>query len=100
MAKRIITTILQNYCGRYLDGITSDNIEASVWSGEVSLKNLAFKPGALDFLGLPLPVIIRKGHVGSLEAVVPYTALSSQSTTITIQDVFVTVVPRPHAHPH
>ena len=98
MAKRIITTILQNYCGRYLDGISSDNIEASVWSGEVSLKNLKIKPQALDFLELPVPVKIRKGHIGTLDAVVPYTALSSQSTTITINDVFLTVVPRAHAN--
>ena len=33
-----------------------------------------------------------------LDAVVPYTALSSQSTTITINDVFLTVVPRAHAN--
>ena len=91
MAKRIITTILQNYCGRYIDGISPDNIEASVWSGEVSLKNLRIKPKALDFLELPIPVVIRKGHIGTLDAVVPYTSLSSQSTTITIHDVFLTV---------
>eukprot|EP00945_MAST-04E_sp_MAST-4E-sp1_P008720 g8720.t1 len=67
MASRIITTVLQNYCGRYLDGISEENIEASVWSGEVSLKNLSFKPNALDFLDLPVPVTVRKGFIGSLD---------------------------------
>ena len=67
MASRIITTVLQNYCGRYLDGISEENNEASVWSGEVSLKNLSFKPNALDFLDLPVPVTVRKGFIGSLD---------------------------------
>ena len=43
-------------------------------------------------------MVIRKGHIGTLDAVVPYTSLSSQSTTITIHDVFLTVVPRAHAN--
>ena len=64
----------------------------------MSLKNLRVKPKALDFLELPIPVVIRKGHIGTLDAVVPYTSLSSQSTTITIHDVFLTVVPRAHAN--
>ena len=97
MAKRIITTILQNYCGVYIDGISPDNIEASVWSGEVSLKNLRIKPKALDFGTTYSRGDSQRAH-RDFRCCCSYTSLSSQSTTITIHDVFLTVVPRAHAN--
>ena len=69
MAKRIITTILQNYCGRYIDGISPDNI-ASVWSGEVSLKNYELSRRRWTFRTTN-PRGDSQRDIGTLDAVVP-----------------------------
>ena len=44
MAKQILLRVLQNYLGKWLDGITSENLKYGVWSGTMHLQDLRIKP--------------------------------------------------------
>ena len=91
MAKAILLRVLESYLGRYISGITADNLKMGVWSGKVELQNLELRPSALA--DLKLPVKVRHGTIGKLTAVVPWRHLGSKPVQITMDEVFVLAVP-------
>lgn len=44
MAKHILLRVLQNYLGKWIDGITSENLKYGVWRGTMHLRDLQIKP--------------------------------------------------------
>jgi hypothetical protein len=48
--------ILSRYLGDYVEGLDSQNLEISLLSGSVELKNLKLKASALEKLDLPVTV--------------------------------------------
>lgn len=63
----------------YVEGITADQLQLSLFAGEVTLKDLKFKPDALDKLGLPF--VAKHGHIHSLRVEVATTRAHSTCTT-------------------
>ena len=57
-----------------------------MWKGDVVLRNLKLKPGALDHFRLPIKV--KAGLVGSLTLKVPWTKLGKEPVVVTIDRVF------------
>lgn len=89
MLKGFVLKLLLKFLGDYVEGITSEALQVSVWEGEVKLQNLRLKREALDKLGVPF--ILRKGTIGELRVVVPWTALGSEPVQLSIRDVFLLV---------
>ncbi len=52
----LATKILSSYLGDYVEGLDSKNLEFSLASGSVELKNLKLKASALEKLELPITV--------------------------------------------
>lgn len=48
--------ILSRYLGDYVEGLDSKNLEISLLSGSVELKNLKLKTSSLEKLELPITV--------------------------------------------
>lgn len=52
----LATKILSRYLGDYVEGLDSKNLEISLLSGSVELKNLKLKASTLEKLDLPITV--------------------------------------------
>lgn len=44
IVKHYVVKTLTSVCGEYVEGITSDNLDVSLLSGEVTLRDLTVKP--------------------------------------------------------
>ena len=94
MIGRVVASVLRSLVGDYVEGIHTENLKMGLRKGDVTLTNLNIKPTALEALQLPL--IISKGTVGVLHAKVPWTHLTSKPVILTLEDVFISVVPETH----
>jgi hypothetical protein len=61
IVKHYVIKTLTHVCGEYVEGITSDNLDVSLLSGEVTLRDLTVKP-AVRHAGLRVP---QTGHAVS-----------------------------------
>ncbi|GBG32469.1 Vacuolar protein sorting-associated protein 13C [Hondaea fermentalgiana] len=86
MAKRILLGVLQDYFGRYIDGINEENLKLAVWAGEIDLEGLELKKEVLDSLRLPLT--IHCGHISKFKVLVPWSKLGSQPVEVHIDGVY------------
>lgn len=57
----LATKILSRYLGDYVEGLDSKNLEISLLSGSVELRNLKLKTSSLE--KLDLPVTVKEGAV-------------------------------------
>ena len=64
MLEPVLLYYLNQYLGRYVEGLDADSLRVSVWAGDVVLKNLKLRPEALK--GLNLPITVRGGVLGTL----------------------------------
>ena len=64
---------------------------AGIWSGDVRLKNLRLKRGALDKLRLPVDVV--QGYLGDLTLTIPWKNLRGQPAKVVIDNMFLLAVP-------
>jgi vacuolar protein sorting-associated protein 13A/C len=85
MIKQQLAKVLEQSVGKYVEGLNSDALNLSIWSGKIELTNLSLKPEALD--ELHLPVVVERGSVGRIKVSVPWKSLWSQPVEIEISDI-------------
>jgi len=86
MAKRILLAVLQDYFGRYIDGLNEENLRVAVWRGEIDLDGLEVKKALFEGLRLPLEVVC--GHIHKFKVSVPWSKLASEPVKVTIDGVY------------
>jgi hypothetical protein len=64
----------------------------SLFTGSLTLRDLAIKPDALSTL-LDLPVRVVAGSIGSISVSVPLASLRSKPTVITVDEIYLLVSP-------
>ncbi len=60
----VVSALLTKYLGDYVEGLAAENLSLGIFSGEVTLENLALKRSALA--GLNLPITVKEGVLGAL----------------------------------
>jgi len=68
--------MLQRVIGEYVEQIDSKNLNMSVYSGVVDLKDLNLKKNIFSKLNVPIKLVI--GRINKLFVKVPWNALSSK----------------------
>lgn len=96
MAKSLLLNILVDVLGKYIDGLTPENLKLGVWSGKIQLSNLQLRESALDELNLPLKVL--KGSLKSLSVKVPWTQLDSKPVEIYLDGIYLLASPLDTSH--
>ena len=91
MAKRLLLSILVDVLGKYVEGLTVENLKVGVWSGKIELNNLELKRTALD--GLNLPITISHGILKHLKLIIPWTALESKPVKVIIDGLYLQAGP-------
>jgi hypothetical protein len=91
MAKNLLLTVLVKVLGKYVEGLTNENLEIGVFSGHIELNNLKLKDSALDQFELPIQV--KKGCLKHLCVSIPWTQLDSRPVEIEIDGVYLLATP-------
>ncbi|CAG9310720.1 unnamed protein product [Blepharisma stoltei] len=86
---RVLNTIL----GDWVENLNSDQLNLSLFSGQILLENLSLKQDAFKNLGFPFQ--ITSGFFGKLFVKIPWTSLKSSPVQVEIEDVFALIKPRP-----
>ena len=92
MLEGAVAAVLQKALGAYLEGIDSASLHASVWNGDIVLRNVSLKTSALEALQLPVRVL--GGSVGVVRVQVPWRKLRTDPIIITIEGLWLLLAPQ------
>ncbi|KAJ6225422.1 hypothetical protein RDWZM_003967 [Blomia tropicalis] len=87
----VVASLINKFLSPFVDELTSNQLNVFAWSGKVSLTDVSVKPNAFDSLKLPFRVI--HGHIGRIEASVPWMNIYTEPIVIKISDVYVVSIP-------
>ncbi|EOD33549.1 hypothetical protein EMIHUDRAFT_122869, partial [Emiliania huxleyi CCMP1516] len=91
-----VAEVLQKTLGAYLEGVDADNLNLSVWSGDVRLRSVRLRTEALA----ALPVCVLRGTVGEVRVEVPWRALRSKPIIVHVERVLLLCAPRDGDEPY
>jgi vacuolar protein sorting-associated protein 13A/C len=92
----VVTNLLNQYLGQFLEGLDPDQLKISVWGGEVNLVDVKVKSHALDLLHLP--VVVKYGCVKKLHLSANWRHLSSKPVKVELSGVYIVAVPSSKAN--
>ena len=81
----IVTSLLNQYLGTFVEGLDASQLKLNVWSGKVNLQHLSIKPSAVEALHLPVTII--HGHIDALVLEANWRSLTSQPVAVKIHGV-------------
>jgi vacuolar protein sorting-associated protein 13A/C len=87
----VVTSILNKYLSKFVDELAAKQMRFFAWRGTISLHNVEIKTNSLDSLSLPFRVI--HGHIGRIEANIPWKTLYSSPVVIKLSDIYVIALP-------
>ncbi|XP_066594830.1 intermembrane lipid transfer protein Vps13D isoform X2 [Prorops nasuta] len=91
MLEGLVAWVLNNYLGKYVENLNTDQLSIALLSGEVELENLPLKREALRHIGLPIEV--KAGFIGKVRLQVPVRQIRTASWVIGIEQLYVIVGP-------
>ncbi|CAH0394024.1 unnamed protein product [Bemisia tabaci] len=87
----IVADLLNKYLSQYVENLDRTQLKIGIWGGDVVLKNLMIKSGALDELNLPLKIVY--GEIGKLVLKIPWKNLYGSSVEASVDSLFMLAVP-------
>ena len=69
MFEKIISDLLNQHLGAYVEIVDQDQLGASIYSGSILLTNVRLKPTIFD--SSPVPFKLRYGQIGRIYAKIP-----------------------------
>ncbi|XP_063378533.1 intermembrane lipid transfer protein Vps13D [Cydia fagiglandana] len=91
MLEGLVAWVLNNYLGKYVENLNTDQLSVALLSGKVELENLPLKKDALRHLGLPVEV--RAGFIGKVQLQVPVRQIRSAPWLIAIEKLYLVAAP-------
>ncbi|KAL4704498.1 hypothetical protein ACJJTC_007617 [Scirpophaga incertulas] len=91
MLEGLVAWVLNNYLGKYVENLNTDQLSVALLSGKVELENLPLKKDALRHLGLPVEV--KSGFIGKVQLQVPVRQIRSAPWLISIEKLYVVITP-------
>ncbi|OMJ86004.1 hypothetical protein SteCoe_12572 [Stentor coeruleus] len=88
-----VASVLNKVLGDWIENLNSENLNLSVFSGDILLENLNLKASAFDNLGLPFR--LSYGYVGKISANIPWTSLAKSPLRIQISNIHMCLSPIP-----
>ena len=78
--------------GQYVVGLKKENMKIAVNNGTVFLENLEINKTLFETLNFPITV--KRGCIGKLKVVIPWTSLDKDPTSLYVEDICLLVVPK------
>ncbi|XP_034840424.2 intermembrane lipid transfer protein Vps13D-like [Maniola hyperantus] len=91
MLEGLVAWVLNNYLGKYVENLNTDQLSVALLSGKVELENLPLKKDALRHLGLPIEV--KAGFIGKVQLQVPVRQIRSAPWLIAIEKLYLVAAP-------
>jgi hypothetical protein len=91
MFEKLLEKILSRILGQYVDGISKDQMNVGIWSGNVDISNLRLKQQIIQELNLPFQ--LKFGMIDNLKMKIPWKNLSTASIQVRIQGIYLLIVP-------
>lgn len=86
-----VASVLNRVLGDWIENLNSDNLNLSIFSGQILLQDLNLKSSAFNNLGLPFN--LEFGFVGKISANIPWSSLSTSPLRVLIENVHVFLTP-------
>ncbi|XP_047493790.1 vacuolar protein sorting-associated protein 13D-like isoform X6 [Penaeus chinensis] len=91
MLEGLATWVLNNYLGKYLENLNTDQLSIGLLKGEVELENVPLRKDALRHLDMPVEV--RAGFVGKIKLQIPVSRLRSEPWVIIFEQLYLVAGP-------
>ena len=91
VAKSLLFNVLNDTIGKYIDGLTKENLQLSVLKGTITLNDVSLNRNAIEKLKLPVDVV--NGHVESINIEIPWMSLEKSPVKIFINGVYLLMKP-------
>ncbi|XP_029047151.1 vacuolar protein sorting-associated protein 13D isoform X1 [Osmia bicornis bicornis] len=91
MLEGLVAWVLNNYLGKYVENLNTDQLSIALLSGEAELENLPLKREALRHIGLPIE--IKAGFIGKVRLQVPVRQIRTASWVIVIEQLYLVAGP-------
>ena len=92
MLEGLATWFLNNYLGKYLENLDTDQLSISLLSGQVELENVPLRKDALRFLEPAIEV--KSGVVGHIKLTIPVSRLRSEPWTLLLENITIVLGPQ------
>ena len=93
MLESVLTSILNQYLGKFVENLDGSQLKLGLFSGKLTLRNVAVRPDALSSL-LDLPVRVIAGNIGTINLDIPLSALRSKPIVVQADEVYLLVSPQ------
>ena len=87
MFEKPVSSALAAALKQFIQGLNEEQLNLSLWSGELLLHNVRLQPDILGHAFEGIPLCVTKGLVGTLRIAVPWTTLDSEPVVIEAEDV-------------
>jgi vacuolar protein sorting-associated protein 13A/C len=91
--KEILNVLFNRILAPYVENLDMNQVNYGIGQGQLTLRGLRLKKGALDKFRLPIDV--SEGHLGKFTLSLHWMNLGNQPVEILIEDVYLLVVPSP-----
>ncbi|KAI0321342.1 hypothetical protein OF83DRAFT_1274656 [Amylostereum chailletii] len=92
--KEVLNVVFNRILAPYVENLDMNQVNYGIGQGQLMLKKLRLKRGALDKFRLPVDVL--EGHLGKFTLSLHWMNLGNQPVEVLIEDVYLLVVPSPH----
>ena len=86
MFEKLVSDLLNEYLGQFIENIDKKQLGASVFSGTLKLQNMTLKPSLFD--NSPLPFSLQYGRVGLIHIKIPFWDMFKSPLEIQIENIF------------
>ncbi|XP_075234181.1 vacuolar protein sorting 13D [Lycorma delicatula] len=91
MLESLVAWVLNNYLGKYVENLNTDQLSIALLQGAVELENLPLRKDALRQVGLPIQV--RAGFIGKVRLQIPVRQIRSAPWEISIEQLYLVAGP-------
>ncbi|KAF8898743.1 hypothetical protein BD779DRAFT_1795358 [Infundibulicybe gibba] len=91
--KEVLNVLFNRILAPYVENLDLNQVNYGIGQGQLTLRNLRLKKGALDKFRLPVDVL--EGHLGKFTLSLHWMNLGNQPVEILVEDIYLLVVPSP-----
>ncbi|KAF9459895.1 vacuolar protein sorting-associated protein 13 [Collybia nuda] len=94
--KEVLNVLFNRILAPYVENLDFNQVNYGIGQGQLTLRHLRLKKGALDKFRLPVDVL--EGHLGKFTLSLHWLNLGNQPVEILIEDVYLLIVPSPQTN--
>lgn len=94
--KEVLNVLFNRILAPYVENLDLNQVNYGIGQGQLTLRNLRLKKGALDKFQLPVDVL--EGHLGKFTLSLHWMNLGNQPVEILVEDVYLLVIPSPQTN--